>query len=392
MRSPKRSGATTVVAIVLLALLTACEGSAATNASAPDTVPDTVPDTATAPAPDTAPDTATAPDTVPVPDTVPDTDTATDTATDTGVPPPRTFLAVTFNTGTTEMMGGVSSDDRYTEAHAAASDAWYGDGLAWLPAVEAVRAFFATVSPDVVVFQEIFWSGECPDVPEEARADFVCATWQPGDPTVAQLILGGDYQVMCHPGKPDKCAAVHRRFGTFRGCEADFCLEGLAGATVDGCGRGARVGRGVIDLVDGGTLTLVNVHASSGLTADDQACRVRQFEQVFVDLGDGEPAANGARNLIMGDLNTDPARLAVADESARRFNDFVGEGKPFHFLTAVGADVPPTYGALGNIDHVVSDVLDGTCWTAGVTEGHPTVLEDRYFDHRPAVCTVTLPD
>lgn len=33
----------------------------------------------------------------------------------------------------------------------------------------------------------------------------------------------------CHSGKPDKCAAVKRSFGSFRGCGDDFCLEGLMG-------------------------------------------------------------------------------------------------------------------------------------------------------------------
>ncbi len=295
-------------------------------------------------------------------------------------PEPASIVAVTFNTGTVQ---GLPSPQ------AGYNDQYYGHGLAWAALVETTRAFFATVKPDVVGFQEIFYSGDCPSVPPEAHAGFVCETWQPGDPTVAQVVLGEGYQVACHPGNSDKCVAVRRSFGTLKGCAADLCLEGLTGAPVPGCGSGARVGRGVIELAAGGELTLVNVHGSSGLMQEDQDCRVLQMNQVFVDLGisDG-PAANGDRNLILGDLNTDPGRNADFDESAVAVNQHVGAGKRFHFVTAVGPDVPTTYGAFFNIDHVISDALTGRCWVAGVTEGHPALTEEAFFDHKPHVCTL----
>jgi len=299
------------------------------------------------------------------------------------------FTAVTFNCGTSEgLPHDAPPDDGYTSEHAALSDRWYGDGLAWSPAVAAARRFFEETDPDVVVFQEVFWTGDCPGIPPEARADFACETWAPGDPTVAQQVLGEGWQVMCHPGKPDKCAAVNLRFGRFRGCDRDLCLEGLEGGRVEGCGSGSRVGRGVIDLAAGGTLTLVNVHGSSGFSRDDMACRERQFRQVFVDLGDGMPAASGSVNLVMGDLNTDPGRAAWIDPSAAFWNEFVGPGLSFHLLTDAGPGAEPTYGGLFNIDHAASDRLAGTCWTAGVTEGREPVTDAVYFDHRPVVCTI----
>lgn len=298
------------------------------------------------------------------------------------------LTVVTFNSGTT--MGlphDDPPDDGYGSEQALVSDTYYGDGLAWQAAVDAARAFFAEVDPDVVVFQEIFFSDECAMIPADARTGFVCETWSPGDPTVAQVVLGPDYQLACNLDKPDKCAAVHRRVGTFRGCAADLCLDGLDGARVPDCGGGSRVGRGVIDLVGGGELTLVLVHGTSGITAEEQQCRVRQFEQVFVDL-DGAAAASGAANLVMGDLNTDPYRFADGDPSAARFLDFVGqpgEGRPFHFLTDAGRRAEPTYADLFNIDHVASDHFDGDCWAAGI-DGRDPVWEGVYFDHLPIVC------
>ncbi len=305
-------------------------------------------------------------------------------------PPPPEFelVAVTFNTGTTDGLAhDALPDDGYSSDDALTSDLHYGNGLAWVPAVEAATAFFAELQPDIVAFQEIFYSGDCAMIPPEAHAGFVCESWADGDPTVANVITGMGYQVACNQAKPDKCLAVRRAFGTFRGCDSDLCLDHLAGARVPDCGGGSRIGRGIVDLVGGGEITVVNVHGSSGLSLDDMSCRVRQFDQVFVDLGDGaaEPAANGAVNIILGDLNTDPVRLADGDTSAARFSEFVGEDKAFDFINETGRLAPPTY-AIFNIDHVVSDAFTGSCEVPGVTEGMPPVLDAIYFDHKPIVC------
>ncbi len=315
----------------------------------------------------------------------------TGTPTDTGRPA-LDLRAVTFNTGTTEGLDHDDApDDGYTADHATLSDTWYGDGLAWVPAVNATREWFDTTQADVVGLQEIFWSDACTDIPPEAHTDFVCEHWTDGDPTVAQTILGDGWQVACHPGHPDKCAAVRRSFGTFDGCDQDFCLEGLAGESTPGCGSGARVARGHMTLADGSSLTLVNVHGTSGFSSDDEACRVAQVDQVFVDLGDGEPAASGDRNLVLGDLNTDPGRFTGTDASAVRWGDFVGDGRAFAWLTEVGSDAPGSYGGLADIDHMASDVLTGSCWIPGVTDGHPDVQAATYYDHHPVVCDLVEP-
>lgn len=311
------------------------------------------------------------------------------TGADAGVGP-LSFVAVTFNTGTSEGTGSDDPDAVYGPQQAEYSDLYYGDGMAHLAVLEDATAFFARVQPDVVGFQEIFYSGECPLVPEEARVGFVCESWQEGDPTVAQVALGAGYQVACHIGKTDKCAAVKRSFGTFRGCDGDLCLDGLAGGRVEGCGQGSRIGRGVIDLADGGELTLVNVHATSGLDTESSLCRVEQFKQVFEDLldGSGEPAANGERNLILGDFNTDPGRAFGADPSADKVLEHVGLNKPFEFISDVGEYATPTYAGLFNIDHMVSDVFVGDCVVPGVTDGEAAVTDIAFFDHKPLICSV----
>ena len=298
---------------------------------------------------------------------------------------------VTFNTGTTTGLAHDSDPtDGYTSVQADISDQQYGDGLAWKLAMDATRDFFAALQPDIVAFQEIFHSDECANIAAQYHPGFACEGWSPGDPTVAQYVLGAGYQVACHIGKPDKCLGVRTAFGTFQGCSDDLCLDGLAGAKINNCGGGSRVGRGVIDLVGGGTLTVVNIHGTSGVLPDDQQCRIKQIDQIFIDVGDGSglPAANGARNVVLGDLNTDPGRAGVLDFSAVHWNNFVGPGKPFHFVSDVGPSVPPSYAGVFNIDHVMSDALGGTCWTAGVTPGHPDVYAPVYFDHKPVVCDI----
>jgi endonuclease/exonuclease/phosphatase family metal-dependent hydrolase len=291
------------------------------------------------------------------------------------------LTAMTFNTGTTQGLGhDAPPDDGYGEEEAAISDTWYGDGLAWQVVVDDTRATLATLQPDVVAFQEIFWSGACPDIPSEQWPGFVCAGWQEGDPTVAEVILGADYQVACHQGKWDKCIAVRRDFAEIRGCNDDLCLDALDGAEVSGCGSGSRVGRAIIDLTDGGQITVVNAHGSSGLTAEDEDCRVRQFALVFDDM-DGAPAANGQRNLVLGDFNTDPGRNTSFDASAAYLADQRQE--PWRFHTAVGPDAEPTYAGLFNIDHVMSDAFSGDC------EAVTTVSDVLYFDHQPLLCSLS---
>ena len=304
---------------------------------------------------------------------------------DGAVPGDFRFTVVTFNSGTTL---GLAHDgppaDGYTMDDAITSDTFYGNGLAWTPAVDAARSYFASVDADIVVFQEIFNSDGCETIPATARAGFVCDGWMPGDPSVIQRVLGPRYQVACNLGKPDKCLAVRNTFGRIRGCAGDICLDGLDGAPVSGCGGGSRVGRGVIDLVGGGELTVVHVHGTSGIEAADQGCRTAQFEQVFEDF-DGAPMANGVANLVMGDFNTDPVRAAASDPSAARLRELVDAGG-FGFVTDIARSSPATYLDLFNIDHVISDVFVGACVAEGITPGTDAVTDAVYFDHVPIFC------
>ncbi len=299
------------------------------------------------------------------------------------------FVVLTFNTGTTlRLPHDDPPDDGYSSAQARISDEWYGNGLAWRAAVEAVQRFLRRIDPDIVAFQEMYYPETCAEIPAEARVGFICETWRSGDDSVARMVLGDDYQIAYHPGKPNKCVAVHRRFGTIRGYD-ESAENWLEGAPVKGCGGGARVARGIIERTNGETLTLISIHGTSGRTPVDQQCRVRQIERIFVDFGDGAAGVRDTPNLILGDFNTDPGQVASIDKSATRWNDFVGAGKAFHFISKVGADAPRAYQGFADIDHVVSDVFRGTCHYPGVDEGSKPVFEGIYFDHTPVVCTLS---
>jgi hypothetical protein len=305
--------------------------------------------------------------------------------TDAGAAPPDAVgplgvVAVTFNTGTPDL------------PHAKA----FGHGLASTAAIAEASAFLAGVAPDVVGFQEVFPSSQCPDIPPDARAGTVCEGWSPSDPSVPERLLGAGYQVACHDGKPDKCAAVKLSFGRFEGCAGALCLDGLEGAPIAGCGGGARVARGIVELANGGVLTVVHVHGTSGMSAKDMRCRKLQFRHIFKDLL-RDPVPGVRATLVLGDFNTDPGRFDAFDEGAAELAKHV-DGKAFHFLTDVGPNALPTYRVsllsgsvpLGvNIDHVVSDRLKGSCWAAGVTPGHPPVGKAGVFDHVPIVCTLS---
>jgi len=294
------------------------------------------------------------------------------------------FTVVTFNSGTNDRMPHDENlDDGYTSKEASRSRDFYGNGLAWPPAIEAAKAFFERLSPEIVAFQEIF-GDDCARVPWQEREGFVCASQRKR--RVAELVLGPGYQIACVKDSTDKCIAVRMDFGRFRGCDGPLCLEGLLGVSLDGCGKKRRVARGVIESTAGGVITVVNVHTRAGPDEAGVGCRIRQFEQIFLDL-DGEPAANGHRTLVLGDFNADPGRLG--DRSAARFVELAA-AKGFRFLSTIDPGAAPTYRyAEKSIDHVLSDTFWGECTVPGVTPGTSEVFEGTYFDHRPIVCRVS---
>jgi len=305
---------------------------------------------------------------------------------DPGPPSPVPFTVVTWNTGSGGL-GSAADPDGWTAEASAIGDEHYGNGLAWKPAMTRATEVLQDLDADLVAFQEIFDPATgCGEVPAEAREGFVCEDWQPGDPSVAQQVLGEGWQVACFPGKPDKCLAVRTAWGTFEDCDADRCDEALQGREIDGCGSGSRMGAGRIQTTEG-ALPVVGLHGTSGVSADDQACRVQQVEAVF----DGDDPLIGDAGIVLGDLNTDPGRQADADPSAATWIAAT-EDTPWSFATSIDPDAPPTYLAVPvvSIDHILTaDLRVDGCQAVGIDDAPFTFPELALWDHRPMACTVS---
>lgn len=336
-------------------------------------------------------------------------DATQDSATDDAPLVPRRFTVMTFNVGTTSWIFLEGYPDGYSAELADVQSSFFGNNLAWLPAAGDVAQLIETVKPDIVAFQELFHDPDCdkdcaavadtrPDVfatacdsdafPCRARLD------DPATDITVRRVLGDGYAIACAPGHPDNCVGVRKDFGTLDGCEDGPCIDGLDGMPPpNGCTKGARVATAVVHVHHGPTITVVDVHTTAGTNI---ACREAQFRQVFEDRGDGEPAGFGEWNIVLGDMNIDPfnAEMATSDASARYWNEQVGEGKGFHYLSSSDASGPYTHPfTMTHLDHVISDKLTGSCEVLAPDGVSETDLPPHhwFFDHRPVFCTVGLP-
>lgn len=323
---------------------------------------------------------------------------------------PEFFTIMTFNTGTTENMDHTYDEDGYDNVLAGLNSEYFGNNLAWLTARAALRELIDTNRPDVIAFQELFYDPECDEICQELdQTDewavvcnpetgvFVCADWVDADTTelTVREAVGPDYEVVCAPNHNDNCIAVRKDFGSIAVAEtavetAGAWINGLDGMPPpNGCTNGARVATGVVSIKNGPDVAVVDVHTVAG---NNSECRKSQFQQVFEDRGDGKPATFGEHNIVLGDMNMDP--FTFRDVSVDYWNERVGEGKPFHYISASDETGPMTHPvSFSRLDHVISDSLDGSCVVLGVTDGTQAPISDSstYFDHRPVLCTVDLP-
>ncbi len=323
---------------------------------------------------------------------------------ETDLPAPRAFTFLTMNVGTTENISHSGDPDGYSDTLGGVESRFYGNNLAWAPARQALRAMFDRVQPDIVNFQELYWEGHCaPDCAGITTTDpdlfaaacqapaFACAGWVEGNEITVRQVLGPDYAVACAPNHPDNCVGVRKGFGTLASCADGPCIDGLDGMPPpNGCTGGARVATAVVRIDYGPEVAVIDVHTVSGTNVD---CRLAQFGQVFVDRGDGKPAAFGAHNIVAGDMNIDPF-LMEDDASVDYWNAHVGADKPFHYISSSDASGPNTHPySFMKLDHVISNDLEGTCVVLGVSEGTTAPLAEgsTVFDHRPVLCTVRQP-
>lgn len=333
-------------------------------------------------------------------------DVAADESVEADAPPTRTFTILTFNVGTTDNISHDGDPDGYSDALSVVNAAFYGNNLAWLPAQDSLKSLLEALKPDIIGFQELYFDGNCTSDCAAIEAgdpvlfsaacegdSMACGTWTTGGPITVRRILGPDYAVACAPNHPDNCVAVRKSFGALKDCDDGPCLDGLDGLRPpNGCTGGARVATAVIGLVDGPEVAVVDVHTTAGTNVE---CRTAQFQQVFEDRGDGKPATFGQHNIVVGDMNIDPFLMNPDyDASVAYWNQKVGVGKPFQYLSSSDSSGPNTHPySFMKLDHVISNDLIGSCVVLGVSEGTtaPLSIDSTYFDHRPVYCVVNVP-
>jgi hypothetical protein len=257
--------------------------------------------------------------------------------------------------------------------------------------VEArIREQIAALRPDVVALQEVLADWQCDDIDEDDRNRTCHADARSDEPSQVRRLLGPDYDVTCDGRNGYECYGVHTAFGAIDECASGDCVAQTPDV-VDDCDPGFSVSAVDVTVAGGDTgergasddarFTLVNGHPASGWETE---CRAAQMEQAFA-LADG-PA------LIGGDMNLDPWR--DVDESVLVWDEHVGEGRRFHYLSGPAEATPPrptNVSVIGEsvLDHVVSDAFVGDCSTLGEAPGTTRLDGGAGMDHRAIFCALS---
>ncbi len=294
----------------------------------------------------------------------------------------ETIKVMSFNTGTTPSKGKRNGGpEEYSRKLAKTSDNYYGNGLAWLPAVAAAKKFITDQNADIIGFQEMFDSRNCSTIPKEFHNSFICEGWRKDAPMVIQQVTSEKYQIACHIHDSEKCIAVKKSFGYIEGCYSDICLDALEGEVIKNCGGRSRVGKAIISSYSGEKYNVIHVHGTSGFKGDDKDCRKKQFSLMFNDYPES------GNNIILGDFNTDPNKLKRFDRSAKKLKELAKANK---FKRVNGSINRQTYAGLVTLDHIYTDSLDRvSCKAYGVSKNTGYILNQPYFDHVPLVCELS---
>jgi hypothetical protein len=256
----------------------------------------------------------------------------------------------------------------------------YAYNLCEVDVEERIRDQIATLAPDVVALQEVLAPWQC-DGMEEGDANRTChPDALAEEPDQVRRLLGPDYEIACDGRSGYECYGVHTAFGSIRECAAGECVAKTPDVVGD-CNAGFSVSSIDVDVAHGDRFTLVNGHPQSGF---EFACRAAQMEQAF-DLASGP-------SLVAGDMNLDPWR--DTDESVLVWDEHVGDGKRFHYLSGPAEASPPrptNVTVIGEmvLDHVVSDAFSGTCETLGEAPGTDRLDGGAGMDHRAIFCALS---
>lgn len=243
------------------------------------------------------------------------------------------------------------------------------------------------LDPDLVTLQELTSPAQC-EAMRESDPGKACH----GHPATAQVerLLGPDYTIACDQRGAYECIAIHHRAGRIEGCGPGLPCTAATAAIDDGCDAGFSVS-GIHVELDGGTrVGVINGHPPSGGAT---SCRRDQLERALVS---GEVVDLDGPVLLSGDFNLDPYS-GRSDPSTELWNQWVGPERRFAYHSGEAETVPPfptAYSLVSRsvLDHVASDLFEGSCQTLGPAPGTQRLDGGSGTDHRALLCDLRLPD
>jgi len=254
----------------------------------------------------------------------------------------------------------------------------------------AIADRITELEPDILILEEVFDHGRCPQQTEENDVDLLCTGEVPDSeaPYSIQRLVGSGYTIVCDADSHFSCLAV-REDWTIEQCAASegFCYEDADTAPIpEECGDRASlttVSRAKIQS-EHGDFGVIFAHPLNG-TATDDACRLAQYEQAF------ETMAVDEQVLIAGDMNNDPYRFPDLFPSSVYWHEHVGETKRFQAHSVDGSPPTPTWLDTMTLDYILSDFLaGGSCDIIGVGS-NPLDYPYNRMDHRGVSCTFDWP-
>lgn len=299
---------------------------------------------------------------------------------DAGLPDGIAFRVLSVNVGNLdEVRGGPCPSYPYIGALCSSSQ----------EAILAER--IAEIRPDIAVINEVVDARRCTEDTWAGDPNHICTGAPEREPyQQARRLMGEGYTISCDDIQHFDCVAVRTERVTMEGCaEGEQCIDGSetpahpeACATIGGHTSVSRV----IARVDGVELVIVIAHPKNAISADQDPCRLAQYQQIFEQLVDGRPA------LLAGDFNMDPYRYPELFPSSVYWHTQVGAAQRFTAHNVVLPQPTPTFLGVATIDYVLSDFAVGGCQVLG--ESADTTRIDApadTMDHRAVVCDLVWP-
>jgi len=237
------------------------------------------------------------------------------------------------------------------------------------------------LKPDIVALQEVLAPWQCEEFTETNKKK-VCYEVQ--DTPQVRRLLGDQYTIVCNSTNQFECVGVKTSLGKIQGhALGEIFQDARTSLAIEGCDNGFNVSAVTLELYNGLVFDVVNAHPQSA----DVKCRIKMLEQIFYPKEQNQ-LVNEDKVLLMGDFNLDPWR--DRDESAILWNRWIQRGwggTPLKYHSGSAETIPPyvTEKILfrgRTVDIILSNFLEGTCQTLGVSPGTERLDGESGMDHK----------